>query len=176
MRNRSIAAVLVGFLAGAGFAGIVFAKKSFDMSLFLGKKPKEAANALLEVAAQQAGKGSWENLAVARIYMLGGDKARGQEIIDRVASGKMKEEDWMRVGRIYWEAGDHAKAFEAFEKAIAADPKDGENLAEVGARYNLEGKRDKAEEYFQRAFTEKPDEIWVTVDVAASYLGVTPQP
>jgi len=34
---------LIAFLAGAGFAGVVLAKKSLDMSLFLGKPPKEAS-------------------------------------------------------------------------------------------------------------------------------------
>lgn len=175
MRIRSIAAVLIAFLAGAGFAGVVLAKKSFDMNLFLGKSPKEAADALLEVAQQQAEKGSWENLAVARIEILGGEREKGLAILDRVTRGKMKEEDWMRVGRIYWEAGDRDKAFETFEKAISTDPEDAENLAEVGARYNLAGDRETAEEYFQRAFREKPDAVWVTVSVAASYLGVEPQ-
>jgi len=175
MRIRSIAAVLIAFLAGAGLAGVVLAKKSFDMGLFLGKPPKEAADALLGVAQQQAENGSWENLAIARIEILGGEREKGQEILDRVTRGKMKEEDWMRVGRIYWEDGDRDRAFEAFEKAISTDPEDAENLAEVGARYNLAGNREKAEEYFQGAFREKPDAVWVTVSVAASYLGVEPQ-
>lgn len=175
MRMRTIAVVLIAFLAGAGFAGVLLAKKTFDMGLFLGKSPKDAGNALLEVAQGQAEKGSWENLAIARIEILGGEREKGQAVLDRVTGGKMKEEDWMRVGRIWWEAGNRDKAFEAFDKAISADPKDAENLAEVGARYNLAGKRDKAEEYFQRAFTEKPDEVWVTVTVAASYFGVEPQ-
>ncbi len=175
MRIRSIAVVLIAFLAGAGFAGVVLAKKSFDMNLFLGQSPKAAADDLLGVAKKQAEDGSWENLAVARIEILGGEREKGEALLAKVTGGKMKEEDWMRVGRIYWEAGDRDKAFQAFETAISTDPKDAENLSEVGARYNLVGNRDKAEEYFQRAFREKPDNVWVTVSAAASYLGVEPQ-
>ena len=40
--------------------------------------------ALLAVAKQQAGKGSWERIGVGRVYYLGGMKAEGQAIFDEV--------------------------------------------------------------------------------------------
>jgi len=163
------------FALGVAVGVVALAKKPFDTSIFIGKPAKEAALALLEAAKVQAGKGSWENLAVARVYYLMGDKAAAQTIIDAVTAGKMAEEDWMRLGAIYREAREWDKAADAFTKALDKDPKDAENLAKVGAFYNLRGDRARAEELFQRAFAAKPDELWVTVDVAASYAGVRPQ-
>ncbi len=176
MRTKRVVAVLAVFTAGVAVGVVATAAKSFDTSLFLGKEPKAAALALLDQAKEQAGKGSWENLAVARTYYLMGEEGRAGSIFDQVTSGKMKEEDWMRLGRIYAEGDDWDQARQAFEKALDADPKDAENLAEVGAWYNLHGDRAKAEELFVRAFERKPDEVWVTVDVASSYVGVRPHP
>jgi len=92
-----------------------------------------------------------------------------------VFPGKVKKDDWMRLGHIYVEAKEWDKAKTAFEKALALDPKDEGNLSEVGAWTNLHGDRAKAEEYFNRAFATKPDEIWYTVNAAGSYLGMKPQ-
>ena len=47
-------------------------------------------------------------------------------------------------------------------------------LAEVGAFYNVKGDRAKAEELFDRAFRSKSDEVWRTLDIAGSYLGLEP--
>jgi tetratricopeptide (TPR) repeat protein len=163
------------FALGVLVGVVVLAKKTFDTSIFIGKPNTEAAEGLLQVAKEQAGRGSWENLAVARVYYLMGEKDKGQAIIDSVSAGKMDEEDWMRVGQIYREAKEWEKAADAFEKALAKDPDDGENLAKVGAYYNLHGDRAHAEELFARAFAAKPDKIWVTAGVAASYAGVEPQ-
>lgn len=168
--------LLIALLTVTVAAGIALAaKKSFDTGIFIGKDTKTAAAGLLDAAMDQAGKGTWERLAVARVRYLSGDKAAGQVIIDDIEGAKPDESDWMRIGAIYYDAGDYDKAFAAFDKAIDADPKDAENLAKVGAFYNLQGQREKAEELFTRAFERKPDEVWVTVYAAASYAGVRPQ-
>ncbi len=49
--------------------------------------------------------------------------------------------------------GAPTKARSAFDKAIAMAPKDEDWQAEVGAYYNLQGDREKAEELFQRSFS-----------------------
>ena len=175
MRRVAVSVAVAAFVLGIAAGLAIAAKKTFDTTVFIGKDKKEATAALLAVAKEQAGKGSWENLAVARIHYLAGDKAAAQAIIDAVFAGKVEEEDWMRLGKIYVDAGEYDKAFEAFGKALDLDPKDAENYAKVGAFYNLRGQREKAEELFARAFEIKPDELWVTVTVAASYAGVRPQ-
>ena len=171
-RTSMIAATLAVTVA-AGIA--LAAKKTFDTGVFMGKDNKAAAAGLLDVAMELAGKGTWERLAVARVRYLSGDKAEGQKTIDDIVAGKVDDSDWMRIGAIYFDAGDYDKAFQAFDKAIDADPKDAEHLAKVGAFYNLRGQREHAEELFASAFERKPDEIWVTVYAAASYAGVRPQ-
>ncbi len=176
MRTKRTVTILAVFTAGVAVGVVATAAKTFDTSLFLGKEPRAAALALLDQAREQAGKGSWENLAVVRTYVLMGERDRAAALLDEVTSGKMKEEDWMRVGRIYTEAEDWERAREAFDRALELDPRDAENLAEVGAWYNLHGDRARAEELFVRAFERKPDEVWVTVDVASSYVGVPPHP
>ncbi len=175
MRGKHVALALGVFVLGvaAGVAGSAASK--VEKGMYAGQSPKDAAAALLTAALKQAGKGSWENIAVGRVYYLSGDKAQGQAIFDRVFAGKVKKDDYMRLGRVYVEAKEWDRAKAAFEKALALDPKDEGDLSEVGAWYNLHGDRAKAEEYFGRAFSRKPDEVWYTVNAAGSFVGVKPQ-
>jgi Flp pilus assembly protein TadD len=170
---RPVTVALV-FVLGV-VVGIASSTMKSDVSMFQGKNPKEAAAALLLAAESQAGSGSWERIAVARAYYLSGDKAAAEAILGKVTSGKVKGNDWIRIGRLYAEAKDWSKANEAFENALRAEPKDAEYAAEVGGWYNLQGQRDKAEELFTTSFKLKADEVWNTVNIAGSYVGVSPQ-
>lgn len=154
--------------------GAVAGRKGIESSLYRAKAKKEAGQALLAVAKQQAGRGSWEQIAVGRVYYLGGMKAEGQAIFDAVTAKKPESSDWFRIGRVYREAGEWAKAQEAFDKALKMEPDEAKWLAEVGAYYLAKGDRDKAEELFDRSFKEQDDEVWSTVNMAAGYLGVEP--
>jgi tetratricopeptide (TPR) repeat protein len=173
MRSKWIAAVVATFVLGVS-VGAWAAKKGLDASVFAGKKPKEAASSLLEVARTQAGKGSWENIAVGRAYYLGGMKTEGQAIFDQVTSKKPEASDWIRIGRVYYQAGEWNKAKATFDKVLETSPKDAAWLAEIGAYYNLKGDRSKAEELFTRSLKEESGEVWNTVDIAGSYVGITP--
>ncbi len=174
--KRAHVLMAVGAFVFGVVAGLAASSGSkVEKMMYAGQKPKDAAVSLLTAALKQAGKGSWENIAVGRVYYLMGDKAQGQATIDRVIATKVKDNDWMRIGRVYVEAKEWDKAKDAFEKALALDPKNEGNLSEVGAWYNLHGDRAKAEEYFGRAFSSKPEEIWYTVNAAGSYVGVKPQ-
>ena len=176
MNGKHVALALAVFVIGVvvGVAASAPGSK-VEKGMYTGRSPKDAAAGLLAAASKQAGKGSWENIAVGRVYYLSGDKAQGQAIFDRVFAGKVKKDDFMRLGRVYLEAKEWDKAKAAFEKALALDPKDEGNLSEVGAWYNLHGDRATAEEDFGRAFSRKPDEVWYTVNAAGSYVGVKPQ-
>ncbi len=175
MRKAHVVPLLLGFAIGVVAGVAASSGNKVAPMMYAGKSPKEAALELLPVALKQAGKGSWENIAVGRVYYLMGDKAEGQAIFDRVVATKVKKDDWMRMGRVYVEAKEWDKAKAAFDKAVALDPKDEGNLVEIGAWYNLNGDRATAEELFTRAFTSKADEVWLTVNVAGSYVGVKPQ-
>jgi tetratricopeptide (TPR) repeat protein len=155
--------------------GAFAARKGLDSSVYRTKSKKEAGAALLAVAQQQAGKGSWERIAVGRVYYLGGMKAEGQAIFDAVTAKKPESSDWFRIGRVYREAGEWTKAQEAFDKALAMEPNDAKWLAEVGAYHLAKGNREKAEELFDRSVKAQDDEVWSTVSMASGYLGVEPQ-
>ncbi|MBI2215134.1 MAG: tetratricopeptide repeat protein [Acidobacteria bacterium] len=171
--KRVYAFVLV-FLVGVS-AGAFAAKKGLDSSVFTGKSPKEASDALLVIATEQAGKGSWERIALGRVHYLAGRKAEGQAIFDAVTAKKPEGSDWLRIGRVYYEAREWDKAKGAFDKALEASPKDAPWLAEIGGYYNLEGDRTGAEAMFTKSFAIESGEFWNTINIAGSYVGVRPQ-
>ncbi len=171
MKGKQTVVMIAVFVAGIAI-GYARGKKT-DPSIYSGKSKSEAAKALLEEAKVEAGKGSWENIAVGRAYYLGGMKSEGQAVFDGIT--KKEASDWMRIGRVYYEASEWSKAKEAFEKALEQKPKDAAWLAEVGGFYNVKGDRARAEELFKRSFEAESGEIWNTVNVGGSYLGVEPR-
>ena len=172
MKLRTSVTLLIVF--SLGIAAGAFAKK-FDTSVYRGKEKKEAGLALLEVAKKQAGKGSWERIAVGRVYYLGGMKSEGQAIFDEVLGRKAEPSDWWRVGRVYWESGEWDRARDAFEKSLANNKEDDKGYAELGAYTLIKGDREKAEELFDRAYSLNQEEVWNTTMAAGAYLGVKPQ-
>lgn len=176
MRTALAAALAAGcLLAGVG-VGYAAREKSPGMDLMRGKPAKQAGLAALGEAEKLAGNGSWEQLGVARVYYLSGDKARGQALIDRVLSGKPEASDWQRAGELYAEAGDNPRAEQLFQKVLAADPKgrDDTGRAVIGAWYIRTGQRDRGEELLAQALTKNPDELWHYLRAAEAYLGVPP--
>jgi tetratricopeptide (TPR) repeat protein len=172
---KSTRLLLVIFALGVAAGALARGSKNFDMSSYASKKPAEAGKAFLELARSQAGKGSWENIAVGRAYYLGGMKAEGRALFDQVTSKKAVDSDLIRIARVYNEAGEWSKAKEIYDKAVSLAPKDAAWLAEAGAAYNLHGDRAKAEELFKRSMDAEGGEVWHTVNIAGSYLGVKPQ-
>ena len=173
MKPRIATALAAGlFVAGIG---VGYAAQKLAPSLYHGKAAPEAARALLEAARVQAGdEGSWELIAIGRIHYLGGQKAEGQAIFDRLLAGDHEDSDVYRIARVYREAGEWAKAKPLFDRYLAANPKDEKGLAEVGALYLLNGDREGAERLFDRSFAITP-EVWATIPAAGAYLGVAPQ-
>jgi tetratricopeptide (TPR) repeat protein len=171
MKFRFIAVSIMLFVVGAPGA---FAAQKVAPSQYHDKDKQEAARALLEVAKIQAGKGSWERIAVGRVYYLGGFKSEGQAIFDDVLANDPEGTDLFRIARIYRQAGEWERAEALFERALQDKPKDVQGVAELGAYYMLLGDRAAAERLFDRSF-QREDELWSTVAAAGSYLGVPPQ-
>ena len=158
-------------------AGIADAKKPESaVHLFAGQTAEAAADALAEVALLQAGGGSWERIRVGRVYYLSGQRSRGQAVFDAILADDPEASDWIRIGRIYYQAGDWAEAREMFEKVLEKKPQDADWLAEIGAYFNLQGDRDRAEELFARSFKEEPRNELTSAYAAGSYIGVVPNP
>ncbi|HSM10745.1 MAG TPA: hypothetical protein VK827_04165 [Lysobacter sp.] len=138
------------------------------------KPEKVAAEALLQQALVQADDGSWERIAVGRVYYLGGMKDKGQAIFDAVLSDKPDPSDLFRVARVYREAGEWPRAKALVDQSIQLNPKDEKGLAEVGGYYLMNGDRETAEALFARSFALET-ELWATLSAAGAYLGVDTQ-
>lgn len=151
----------------------VNAAKPVEQTLYHSQSKEDAAKALLREAMVQADDGSWERIAIGRVYYLGGMKPEGQAIFDQVLADA-EASDLFRVARVYAEAGEWTRAKPLFDEAIRLEPKDETWLAEVGAYYMLNGDRETAESLFDRSF-KRDTELWATVSAAGAYLGVEPQ-
>ena len=170
------AAVAVLMVAGIGAGEAKEKIVRTATSMYAGQPPQAAAKALLDAAMTQAEGGSWERIAVGRVFYLGGHKAEGQAIFDQVLAGKPDAGDVYRVARVYAEAKEWAKAKPLFERFLAMGDFDEKELSEIGAYYLLNGDRATAESYFQRAVQREPASTWATIRMAGAYLGVMPQP
>jgi len=171
MKLRSIGGIGILFVSGIA---VCYAAQKAAPSQYHDKDKQQAAHALLEVAKIQAGNGSWERIAIGRIYYLGGSKPEGQAIFDEVLADEDEGSDLFRIARIYRQAGEWERAKSLFERALRENPKDSKGMAEVGAYYLLLGDRAAAEALFDHSF-KREDELWSTVAAAGSYLGVAPQ-
>ncbi len=168
--------IRLGIIAVGLFAvgiGVGYAAKPVDLLSYRAQPKEDAAKALLRQALVQAGDGSWERIAVGRVYYLGGMKPEGQAIFDQVLADQ-DPSDLLRVARVYREAGEWPRAKPLFDKAIQMEPKEEKWLAEVGAHYLINGDRETAETLFDRSF-QRESELWATVSAAGAYLGVQPQ-
>ena len=176
--KKGIAAMATAavFAAGIGVGYAASVKMPSTPALFQGKAKADAANALLETALVQAGKGSWEKIAVGRAYYLGGNKARGQQIFDALLNGEHEDSDTFRIARVYEEAGEWNKARPMFDAYLASNPNEAKDLAEVGAYYFLHGDKATGEQLFARSFAADSNEVWATIHAGGAYLGLKPQP
>ena len=128
---------------------------------------------MLTVAEAQAGSGTWELIAVGRVYYLSGNKTKGQELFDKATSLKSGVSEWRRIGKVFAEAGEFDKAEAAPQKAVTAKPED-TSLAELAAMLNLNRKLSQAEETFKQSIAKDPGDAWNSITMAGSYVGVSP--
>jgi tetratricopeptide (TPR) repeat protein len=91
-----------------------------------------------------------------------------------VTGRKADPGDWVRIGRVYYEAGEWDKARAAFDKVLQMKPDDEDWLAEIGAYYVIKGDRARGEELFTRSFKREPNSLWNALRAAAAYLKVAP--
>lgn len=163
-------ALVFAFGVGTGMA----AKKALDASAYARMEPQAAGKALLDEAYAQAGKGSWERIGVGRVYLLAGMKSEAKAIFDGVLTKGPDASDLLRIGRAYREAGDWQSAKPLFERFVAENPKEKNDIAEIGAYTMLAGDRAGGEALFAKSFA-LGEEFWATLAAGAGYLGVKPQ-
>ena len=169
------AAAVIVFVAGAGVGYTAQKQQKTTTAMYHDKSNQDAAKELLAVAKIQAGKGSWEQIAVGRVYYLGGLKAEGQAIFDAILNGKHEDSDVFRIARVYSEAGEWAKAKPLFARYFQTTDDDGTGYAEVGALYVLSGDRQTGEQMFDRSVAIESNDLWATLHMAGAYLNVRPQ-
>lgn len=170
VRLALITVLVFVFGVGVGYA----AQKGMDPSLYRSRTNEDAGLTLLKKTLIQAEDGSWERIAVGRVYYLSGRKTEGQAIFDDVLGKEPDPSDLFRVARVYREAGEWPRAKALFDQSLQLNPKDEKGFAEAGAYYLLNGDRATAETLFDRSFKIAP-EFWATIAAAGAYLGVQPQ-
>lgn len=164
----------VGIACGVVLATVgLAAKKSVEASGYQGVSEEQAFEYLMGLAKAEAGNDSWQNINMARVYMVAGRKDEGAALLSSL-SGKLEASDYIRIGRAYYDGGDWDRAEEAFEEVLRLKPKDADWLAEIGGYYNVEGDRARAEQLFEQSFDLEPDSHKNLRDAAGSYLGVVP--
>jgi cytochrome c-type biogenesis protein CcmH/NrfG len=63
---------------------------------------------------------------------------------------------WIQLGNSYYDADQHEKAIEAYEKALALKPNNADVLTDLGVMYRRNGQPRKAIESFDKAFAVNP--------------------
>jgi tetratricopeptide (TPR) repeat protein len=172
MNKKGVAlccALALSLGTGIGYAAKY---KGAGIDVLRNKPDHDAAIAALQEAEHVAAGGSWELIAVGRVYYLSGDKARGQALFDQVIGAKPGGADYERIAVIYAEAGEIDRATANFEKMLAVDPKDDSSQAEVGAWYLRTGQREKGEALLAQALQRRPNSPWYYIRAAESLLGV----
>jgi tetratricopeptide (TPR) repeat protein len=136
---------------------------------------EEAAAALLAAGKEAADDGSWENIAVARVWYLAGEKEKARPILAEYGSLSSREEtDMYRIGRMHCEAEEYDLAQKYFDRALALEPESDKTLVAMGACAMMAGDRERAEEFFRRALELESENPYRFATIAAAYLGVLP--
>lgn len=176
MRKTGFVMVIAATLAlGAALGSYAAKKGGVDSGAWEGATPGEAAARLLEIGQDLAEKGSWENIHLARVHYLEGDKEKAEAIFARYRQGKVDASDLVRIARVYAHAGEWDKARPLYDQVLELEPKDEDWLVEAGAFYNLHGDRERAEELFERGFRGAPKNLNNALTAAGSYVGVPPR-
>ena len=176
MRKAATVMILASiFVLGAAIGSFAAKKGGVTSAAWQGASAAEAAGNLLALGQDFAENDSWQNIHLARVHYLSGDKVHAEAVFDRFSGAKAEAGDLIRIARVYAHAGDWDQARPLFDKVVEMAPKDEDWLIEVGAFYNLNGDREHAEELFARGFRTAPKNLKNTLTAAGSYLGVPPR-
>jgi tetratricopeptide (TPR) repeat protein len=166
-----VAVAVISLLLGVSI-GFAAKYKGAGIEVIRGKSDKDAGYAALTEAEHLANGGSWELIAVGRVYYLTGEKARGQALFDLVANGKAGGSDLERIADVYAEAGENDKASALYERMLAIEPKDDSSQALLGAWYMRIGQRERGEMFLGQALQRRPNASDYYLRAAESLLSV----
>jgi len=84
------------------------------------------------------------------------DAARALSLEREVAANPDNVSAWVQLGNLYFDAGQFAKAINAYEKSLALAPGNANVLTDLGVMYRRNGQPEKAIDAFDRAKEADP--------------------
>ena len=97
-------------------------------------------------------------------------KARIDDLKKRLAVKPNDVGALVQLGNNYFDAGDHAKAVEAYEKVLQIDPRNADVMTDMGISYRKLGKPEESVRAFRRALDVDPEH-----SMALFNLGIVPR-
>lgn len=125
-------------VAIVGLAGTAHARPKLTRAtpeLYRGQSPQQAAAALLDTAKGQTEDGSWEQIAIGRIYYLGGRKAEGEAMFKALLDRTEKTSDLYRIAQVYAEAGEWPKARPLLDRMLTMKEADAGDVMRAARTY-----------------------------------------
>jgi cytochrome c-type biogenesis protein CcmH/NrfG len=84
-------------------------------------------------------------------------KARIADLEERLAASPNDPGNLVQLGNDYFDIGDHAKAVEAYEKALQIEPRNADVMTDMGISYRKLGKPQESVKAFRRALSVDPN-------------------
>lgn len=82
--------------------------------------------------------------------------ARAKMLEAEVARNPTNTQAWIQLGHVYFDTGRHARAIDAYQKALALKPDNADVLTDLGIMYRRSGQPQRAIETFDRAVAVDP--------------------
>jgi len=82
--------------------------------------------------------------------------ARAKMLETEVARNPQNTQAWIQLGHVYFDTGRHARAIDAYRKALALKPDNADVLTDLGIMYRRSGQPQRAVETFDRAVAVDP--------------------
>lgn len=160
-------------LALAGVAGLAHAAPKpgrTDPAMYRGQAPQKAAAALLDVAKTQTEDGSWERIAIGRIYYLGGRKPDGEAMFKALLDRTEKTSDLYRIAQVYAEAGEWPKARPLLDRMLTMKEADAGDVLRAARAYAEHREWARAKPLFEKFVAMDDYDEKELAEIGAWYL------
>lgn len=136
-----------------GLAGTAHARPKptrITTEAYHGQAPQQAAGALLDAARGQTEDGSWEEIAIGRIYYLGGRRAEGEALFKAMLDRTQKTSDVYRIARVYMEAGEWPRARPLLERMLTMKEADAGDVLRAARTFAQHKEWQRAKPLFEK--------------------------
>ncbi|MEW5764620.1 MAG: tetratricopeptide repeat protein [Acidobacteriota bacterium] len=139
-------------------------------ALYEGKSAEAAAQALVDQALKISQNDPWVTLTAARVLYLGGNKAAGQALVDKLSGASLDGESLLVIAGMYAQAGEFDRAEPYLRRALVDE--DPDTVVQVAALYLAHGDRAKGEEALAKIFSRPDSDPETLLKAAAGFLKV----